>query len=78
MNKNIPKEVVAKAIDLINLYGNTLKYIGEYNGCVAYRFGFPEHSETGFPVIYLHDSRSGEVMEVSGFDALDIICELVK
>ena len=78
MEKSIPESVLMEAQGLISLYGNTLKYLGEYKGYDVYQFAFPENTETGFPFVYLHNTSNNQVMEITGFDALDIICEFVK
>ena len=78
MKKNIPESVIKKAQELVNLYGDTLSYVGEYKGNDVYQFVFPEDSETGFPFIYLHDLPNDQVVEITGFDALDIIGEIVN
>ena len=51
---------------------------GGYKGNDVYQFVFPEDTETGFPFVYLHNTSSGQVMEITGFDALDIVCEFIK
>ncbi len=78
MNKTIPESVIEEAKGLINIYGNNLEYMGEYKGFDVYKFKFPKDSETGFPYVYLHDSSKDTVMEITGFDALDIIDEFVQ
>ena len=78
MENKIPEGVIKEAKDFVNLYGNTLKHIGKYNGYDVYRFGFPENTETGFPFLYLHNLSRDEVTRISGFDALDIINSIQK
>lgn len=77
MNKTIPESVIEEAKGLIEIYGNNLEYLGEYKGSGVYKFKFPKDSETGFPFVYMHDSTKDKVMEITGFDALDIIDEFV-
>jgi len=78
MKDIIPESVVKKAKDFIDLYGNTIEYIGEYQGCDLYQFFFPEDSVTGFPVFYLYDTSKNSVTEVTGFDALDILDKFIQ
>jgi hypothetical protein len=75
---NIPQSVLTEAKNLIDFYGDTLEYIGEYEGYGVYQFVFPENKETGFPFIYIYDPEDESVLEVTGFRALDIIKELYK
>ena len=78
VEKNIPESVIKEATGLINLYGNTLKYLGEHKGFDVYKFVFPKDTETGFPFVYLHDTSNDRVMEITGFDALHIVCGFIK
>ena len=78
MKNTIPESVVKEAKGLIDLYGNFLEYLGDYSGYDVYLFAFPEHKETGFPFVYIHDSDSDVVLEVTGFRALEIIDKLGK
>lgn len=73
---NIPIQVKKAAAELIEAYGDNIKYIGKYDGCDAYLFQFPEDSSTGFPFVYLLGDN--KVTEVSGGIALDIIDLLIK
>ena len=73
---NIPASIIKAARELVEQYGSTFDHLGEYKGCQAYVFCFPEDSETGFPFVYLL-APDGHVTEVTGFDALDIINALV-
>ena len=74
--ENIPIQVKKAAAELIEAYGDSIVYIGEYSGCEAYLFQFPEDSSTGFPFVYLFGDN--KVTEVSGGIALDIIDLLIK
>lgn len=73
---NIPIQVKKAAAELIEAYGDSIVYIGEYSGCEAYLFQFPKDSSTGFPFVYLLGDN--QVTEVSGNIALDIINLLIK
>ena len=78
MENNIPKSVMHEATSLIDLYGSSFKYLGEYMGTAAYCFVFPENTVTGFPFIFLHNKKDDRTDVITGFDALDIIAELIK
>lgn len=73
---SIPSSVIAKAGELIELYGNQLEYCGVFQGSDVYVFSFPEGKETGFPFLYLHDVISNSVKEITGFEALHILSDL--
>lgn len=75
MNNNIPEPVIKEAKGLVDLYGNSIEYLGEYQGCDMYRFVFPKQKETGFPFVFLYDKDDECVDTITGFDALDIIGE---
>ena len=68
--KNIPTQVKKAAAELIEVYGDSIDYIGIYKGKQVYLYRFPEDIETGFPFYYLYDGKSVDV--VTGFEALDL------
>lgn len=67
---NIPQSIKDKAPE-----GSTIEYLGKYVGLDAYQAYFPDQ-DTGFPFVYIVNGNY--IKEVIGFDALDIINELVK
>ena len=67
---HIPEQVKKAAAELIESYGDSIAYIGIYNGKQVYLYRFPEDVETGFPFYFLYDGKSVDV--VSGFEALDL------
>lgn len=73
---NIPEQVKNKARWLIEQYGDSFDYLGDYEGQDAYLFNFPEDTVTGLPFVYLF--KDGHVTEKTGFESLDIIALLVK
>lgn len=73
---NIPVQVKDEARELIEQYGDTFEYLGDYEGREAYMFKFPEDSCTGYPFVYLYDGKTAT--EVSGPLSLDIIGSLVE
>ena len=60
----------------IDMYGPSFDYLGKYEGADFYMFVFPEDSNTGFP--YVYQLENDEVLEITGFPALDIIGLFVK
>lgn len=78
MSKTIPSVVIARAKELIDLYGNCLEYCGDYQGQCVYLFCFPDDLETGFPFVYLYDKMTETVEEITGFDALHILSEITE
>ena len=73
MNGIIPKQVKLEAKNLINLYGESIGFLGEYNGYEVYFFQFPENELTGFPFVFLYDREEDCADTITGFDALNII-----
>lgn len=73
---NIPEQVKNEARGLIEQYGESFEYLGDYEGQEAYMFKFPEDSCTGFPFVYLF--KSGAVVEVTGPVAFNIIDSFVE
>ena len=67
---DVPVKVQEVAKGLIDMYGPSFDYLGKYEGADFYMFVFPEDSNTGFPY--------DEVLEITGFPALDIIGLFVK
>lgn len=74
--KKIPQIVKDAARDLIEMYGDAIDYLGKYEGADFYMFKFPEDAETGFPFVY--QCENGEVLEITGFHALDVVNLFVK
>ena len=68
--KDIPTQVKKAAAELIEVYGDSIDYIGIHKGKQVYLYRFPEDIETGFPFYYLYDGKSVDV--VTGFEALDL------
>lgn len=75
MKNKIPEPVIQKAKGLINLYGNSIEYLGKHQGCDVYKFVFPKNTETGFPFAYLYNASNGKVIEITGSQALRLIDE---
>ena len=74
---NIPKAVMREASETLELLGGTVVYLGKINdGREAYLHKPAIDGCTGFPFVYLYDGRTA--MEITGFDALDIINDFVE
>lgn len=78
MSETIPNIVITQAKDLIDLYGCCLEFCGHYQGQKVYNFHFPDDTETGFPFVYLYDDTSEAVKEITGFEALRVISEIIE
>ena len=74
--KQTPQIVKDAANYLIEMYGDNFDYLGKREGADTYMFKFPEDADTGFPFVYIH--KDGKVTEITGFEALDIVCLFVK
>ena len=73
---NVPTKISQAAHKLIEIYGNKLAYLGEFESSAVYQFKFPNGVDVGFPILYL--MKDNKVKEVSDFEALAIITSLVK
>ena len=73
MNESIPQQVIGEAVNYIAHYGQHIAYLGQCQGQDYYRFLFPKDSLTGFPVVFVFDHQTNEVMTISDRNALDII-----
>ena len=78
MNKEIPAEVIKEAEGLINMFWENIKYLGTYADAEYYQFVFPEDTVTWFPFVYIYYKQKWQVMEITWFDALDIIGKFYK
>lgn len=78
MNKETPQSVINEAQNLIIHYGQCLVYLGEYLEREYYHFKFPDGTITGFPIVYVYNRKDNSVLEISGFEALNIIESLKK
>ncbi len=67
----IPEQVKKAAEELVNMYGASFKYLGKYEDRDVYMFKIPSNEDTGFPFVYLCDDEN--IIEITGFEALDII-----
>lgn len=76
MKNNIPEAVIKEAKDLIDCYGESIDYLGEYRGCDMYQFVFPANKETGFPFLYRYNKAADIAITITGFRALDILDEI--
>lgn len=78
MSKEIPQIVIKKAQSLIERYGQSIGYLGNYKNAEYYVFRFPDDTVTGFPFVYVYYPQKEEVFEITGSDALEIIGEFCK
>ena len=73
----IPDVVLQEASEALEMLEGTLVYLGKIgDGRDVFLFKQPIDAETGFPFVYLYDGQSA--MEITGFEALDIINEVEK
>lgn len=72
----IPQSVLNESQELVDLYGERIRYIGKCGKKEVYLFEMPDEEFTGYPFIYLYDHEADETEEITGFKALDIIQEL--
>lgn len=72
----VPEQINSAAKSLIDAYGEAFDYLGKHKGKDAFLFRFPDDTDTGFPYIYLF--KDSKAIEVTGFEALDILNSLVE
>ncbi len=73
----IPDVVLQEASEIMEMQEGTIVYLGKIgDGREVYLLKQPIDAETGFPFVYLYDGQSA--MEITGFEALDIINEVEK
>ena len=72
-----PDVVLQEASETMEMLEGTLVYLGKIgDGREVYLLKQPIDAETGFPFVYLYDGINA--MEITGFEALDIINEVEK
>lgn len=72
----LPKAVLDKAKNLIDVYGNNVLYIGKFDNKDVFRFQFPDKERTGFPYVYLYDRYTDTAEEVTGKRVLKLLRKL--
>lgn len=72
----IPAKVKEAAQYLIDIYGDNVEHLGQYQGAEAFYYRFPDDVDAGFPVVYLF--KDDELTEVSDFFALEIIGSFIE
>lgn len=73
---NVPEQVKNEARGLIEQYGDSFEYLGNYEGADYYVYKFPEDFCTGFPFVFQYEN--GSVFTITGFEALDTINLFIK
>ena len=66
-----PAKVKAAARYLVEMYGDHIEHLGQYQGAEAFYYHYLEDIDAGFPTVYLW--KDNEVTEISDFFALEII-----
>jgi len=73
----IPDVVLQEASEALEMLEGTIVYLGKIgDGKEVYLLKQSIDAVTGFPFVYLYDGQSA--MEITGFEALDIINEVEK
>lgn len=71
-----PAKVKAAARYLVEMYGDHIEHLGQYQGAEAFYYHYPEDVDAGFPSVYLW--KDEEVTEISDFFALEIIGSFIE
>ena len=72
----IPKKVKQAAQYLVEMYGDHVEHLGQYQGAEAFYYHFPEDITAGPCPVYL--VKDGAVREVTDFEALEILDSFVE
>ncbi len=72
----IPSKVKRAAQYLVEMYGDHVEHLGQYQGAEAFYYHFPDDITAGFPPVYL--MKGDKLREVDGFEALEIIGSFVE
>ena len=72
----IPAKVRQAAQYLVEMYGDLIEHLGQYQGAEAFYYHYPDNVDTGFPSVYL--LKDDGLTEVSDFFALEIIGSFVE
>ena len=72
----IPAKVKQAAQYLVEMYGDHVEHLGQYQGAEAFYYHFPEDIIAGPCPVYL--VKDGAVREVPGFEALEILDSFVE
>lgn len=71
-----PAKVKAAARYLVEMYGDHIEHLGQYQGAEAFYYHYPDDVDAGFPSVYLW--KDNTVTEISGFDALHLLGRFLK
>ena len=73
---NIPQVVKDKAKNLVEQYGDNIRFVGINGDHAVYSFVFPKNERTGFPYIYVYYEQDNSVEEITGISALEILASM--
>ena len=72
----IPAKVRQAAQYLVEMYGDHIEHLGQYQGAEAFYYHFPDDVTAGFPPVYL--LNGDKLREVGEFEAFEIIGSFVE
>ena len=72
----IPAKVKQAAQYLVEMYGDHVEHLGQYQGAEAFYYHFPDDVTAGPCPVYL--VTDGKAREVPGFEALEILDSFVE
>lgn len=73
---DIPAKVRKAAQYLVEMYGDHIEHLGQYQGAEAFYYHFPDDVTAGAPPVYL--VKGDEMREAHDFEALDILDSFVE
>lgn len=71
-----PAKVKEAARYLIEMYGDHVEYLGQYQGAETFYYHYPEDITAGYCPVYLY--KNGEVDELTGEVAYNVLGSFVK
>ena len=72
----IPAKIQEAARYLVEMYGDHIEHLGQYQGAEVFYYHFPDDIDAGFPHVYL--LKEDSVSEITGFDALQLLGRFLK
>lgn len=71
-----PAKVKAAAQHIVEMYGDHIEHLGQYQGAEVFYYHYPEDITAGYCPVYLY--KDGEVDELTGEIAYIVLGSFVK
>lgn len=73
---DIPAKIQEAARYLVEMYGDHVEHLGQYQGAEAFYYHFPDDITAGYCPVYLY--RGGEVEELTGPVAYSVLSSFIE